>query len=232
MWWRITTVTGAGGRPGQVRLVLTGPSAVERQALGDLIGSDPGVTVVAELPSLREALHVAGVLSPDVVLAAVRFPDTDEVIASRAMRTDSRGTSMVFLTPYADFRTVAGLVMGAANGHVLRRLNVDELHEAIVLAGSGDAALDSRMGSGMLDWFAVRGLRRRELQGRRSPLTTGEARLLALITRGALDDEIAHRLGRSPGELREALTGLYTLVGDDPGFAVAGNQLAGLLASS
>jgi two-component system, NarL family, response regulator DevR len=224
-------VTGDAGQRRPVRLVLAGGSAVERHALGELVGSDPSVTVVGESPSLRETVPVAGGLSPNVVLADVRLPDVEEVMASRALRTAARDVSLLFLTPHADFRTVAGLVIGAANGHVPKHLDLEGLNDAIRRAGLGHAVLDARVVGGMLEWFAARGLRRPELQGRRSPLTTYEAHLLTLIARGALDDELSTRIGRSPSEVREMLATIYSTVGDDPGFAASGNQLAELLTS-
>ena len=66
-----------------LRILLVDDHEVVRLGLATLLEDTPGVTVVGEAGSAREALHACERLDPDLVILDIRLPDQTGVDVCR-----------------------------------------------------------------------------------------------------------------------------------------------------
>jgi DNA-binding NarL/FixJ family response regulator len=85
-----------GNRPVTVLTVDDHP--VFRRAERELLGATAGFEQVAEAASGRQALELAGLLHPDLVLVELRMPGMDGIETARRLAAASPGTVVVLVS--------------------------------------------------------------------------------------------------------------------------------------
>jgi two-component system chemotaxis response regulator CheB len=91
---------GAGRAP--VRVVVADDSALARQVLCELLGSDPEIEVVGVAQNGAEAVSLVERLRPDIVTMDLRMPGTDGLAATAEIMR--RVPTPVLLVTSSDFR--------------------------------------------------------------------------------------------------------------------------------
>lgn len=81
-----------------VTVLAVDDSAAFREAIVDVVGSTPGFELVGETDSGEEAVRLAGVLHPDMVLMDVRMEGTDGIEAAARIRSLDAPPLVVLLT--------------------------------------------------------------------------------------------------------------------------------------
>ena len=84
-----------------IRVLIAEDEPDVREALVDLVSSDPEMEVVGEASNAAEAADVAIRLRPDVALLDVKMPEGGGSQAARAIRAGSPQTLIVGLSAYA-----------------------------------------------------------------------------------------------------------------------------------
>lgn len=98
-----------------MRLLLVDAQPVIRHGLRMWLGLEPGLDIVGEAATGREAVRLVRALRPDVVLMAVELPEMDGVAATAAVRAATPRTQVIVLSLHADTPTRArALAAGAA----------------------------------------------------------------------------------------------------------------------
>jgi DNA-binding NarL/FixJ family response regulator len=131
------------------RLLIADDSFLVREALSELLGSDPRlevVAVVADVAGLEAAVERE---RPDVVLTDIRMPPTstnEGIEAAKRIRSEHPGVGVVVLSQYVEedyvFELLADGVAGM--GYLLKeRVNdLDELVRALHEVARGGSVLD------------------------------------------------------------------------------------------
>src|SRR5207244_7568582 len=101
------------------RLMVVDDNDGFRESLVALLVS-AGMEVVGEASSGREALEVAGDVSPDVVLMDVRMPHMDGVETTRRLKEGYPNLRVVALTAQEDDQTVREMLVAGASGYVTK----------------------------------------------------------------------------------------------------------------
>ena len=90
---------------------------------------------VVEATDGNEALRLAGIFKPDLIILDVMMPNRDGIATLRAFRNDTQfeDTPMIILTSKADAKTVALALRSQASDYILKDASVDEIKERLAL---------------------------------------------------------------------------------------------------
>ncbi|MEP7158891.1 MAG: response regulator transcription factor [Chloroflexota bacterium] len=104
--------TEPAGEP-QHRLLVVDDHEVVRQGLVAMLERRPGFRVVAEAGTAAEAVEMARLHKPDLVVMDVRLPDGSGIEACREIRAEMPETRVVMLTSYPDEEAVFSAIASA-----------------------------------------------------------------------------------------------------------------------
>jgi DNA-binding NarL/FixJ family response regulator len=173
-----------------IRVVVADDEALVRDGLAAIVGSDPGLEVVATTADGAEAVDAVQRLSPDVVLMDVRMPGTDGIAATRAIAA-MPGTRVLMLTTVELDDVVYDALRAGASGFLLKSVPRDQLWSGIRAVHAGDALLAPSITRRLIEAHLD--------QGTAQPpqlltVTDRQADVVRLVAHGLSNREIAARL--------------------------------------
>ncbi|MGH9028937.1 MAG: response regulator [Acidimicrobiales bacterium] len=174
-----------------MRVLIADDQRVVREGLATIVGAFDDVEVVGLAADGDEAVTLAGEHTPDIVLMDLRMPPLDGVEATRRIREKHPEMQVVVLTTYADDETVKSALSAGAAGYLTKDSARDDIKRALDAAAAGQAVLDPQVQSTLLRAALNRPARPATLP---DGLTEREAEVLALISDGLSNSEIAERI--------------------------------------
>src|SRR5438876_5865108 len=125
-----------------------------RAGLIELLTADPGIQVVGEAATGREAVALARRLAPDVVLMDVRMPDLDGIAATRELVGTVPEANVLILTTFEQDDYVFGALRAGASGFLLKRTRPEDLIAAVHTIADGDCLLSPSVTRRVIDRMA------------------------------------------------------------------------------
>ena len=182
-----------------IRVVLADDQALVRAGFRALLDAQDDVEVVGEAADGDEAVRLARLHRPDVVLMDIRMPGSDGLAGTRAITADERlaGVRVVVLTTFELDEYVFEAVRVGASGFLVKSTKPAELLQAVRAVAAGDALLSPSVTRRLIREFAARTRPAPDLPGL-DTLTDREREVMALVAEGLTNDEIAGRLIVSP----------------------------------
>lgn len=197
----------------QLRLVLADDSFLMREALTQLLSTDPDLEVVAVAADFDGARAAVLEHDPDVLVCDVRMPPTgtDEGIRlADDLRASHPDLGIVVLSQVTHLSYAVALVSAGARGRgYLLKDNVadrGQLVAAVHTVATGGTIIDSELMDALV---AVRS----RAGGRAGQLTERETQVLAGIASGASNRAIAAGLNLSPRAVEKHITGVFSKLG-------------------
>jgi two-component system response regulator DevR len=184
---------------------------VVRLGLRGLLERQPGWQVVAEAATADEAVSRALEYKPDVVVMDIRLAGSSGIDACRRIISQVPSTRVIMLTSYAEEELLFDAIAAGAAGYVLKQIGSDELVRAIETVGRGEALLDPGLTRRVL--AKVREAARKEAFAAFADLTEQELRVLALISEGKTNREIAEALYLGEGTVRNYVSNILGKLG-------------------
>ncbi|MBF6145736.1 response regulator transcription factor [Nocardia nova] len=201
-----------------LRVLVVDDQQVMREGLVALLGLVDEVRVVGAAGDGEQALRAVAETGPDVVLMDLRMPVLDGVEATRRIAADHPGTAVLVLTTYADDASIVSALRAGARGYLTKDAGRAELVAAIRAAAAGQSTFDATVSQRLVD--ALIGARGRPAPsapaaGTPNPdgLTAREAEVVALITRGLSNAEIAAHLFVSPATVKTHINNAFAKIG-------------------
>jgi DNA-binding NarL/FixJ family response regulator len=202
-----------GLRPGgatlprrRFRVVLADDQALIRTTFRTLIDSCDDTEVVGEACDGQEAVELARVHHPDIVLMDIRMPGTDGLAATTAICGDPAlaETRILVLTTFETDEYVARALHAGAGGFLGKDASVEELFAGIRTVAAGEALLSPAATRSVIAHFLnTHGLGAHLAPpGRLSYLTAREREVMALAAMGKSNAEIATACSISPLTIR------------------------------
>ena len=178
-----------------IEIVLADDQTLVRAGFRALLDAEDDVDVVGEAADGEEAVELAGMLTPDVVLMDVRMPKLDGLGATRAIAGDGRldGVRIVIVTTFELDEYVFGALRAGAAGFLLKDIEPADLVEAVRIVAAGEALLAPSVTNRVIAEFARRN-RDGAAAGRIAGLTDREREVLRLMAGGLSNAEIADAL--------------------------------------
>lgn len=189
-----------------VRVLLVDDHEVVRLGLASLLEDVPGLRLVGEAGSGREALQACERLDPELVILDIRLPDQSGVEVCRQISERWPHIKVIILTSYASDELIAETILAGATGYVRKQVGNQELLRAIEAVRRGEALLDPRTTQRVLQR-----MRRTEglvVANAFQHLSKRELDVLLQVSQGKSNREIAHILAISEKTVRNHISNL------------------------
>jgi DNA-binding NarL/FixJ family response regulator len=201
--------------PSVIRIVVAEDQAVVRRGAVLLLSMEPDMEVVGQACNGVEAVDLARLLHPDVVLMDLHMPLKGGVAATREITQALPGTQVLVLTTLDDDETVFEAVRAGAHAYLLKDAAEDELLETIRALRRGESRLTPQIARKVMDQFS----RLAQARGAEPPATSGpqsrpdaafaaealndkEQKILELIAEGRSNRQIAQTLYLAEGTIK------------------------------
>lgn len=115
----------------RARLLLADDLPLFRRAIATLIDEQDDMEVVGQANNGVEAVELAQVLRPDIILLDVEMPVMDGVTAAARLREVVPEAKVLMLTVVDDDETLFGAIRVGAHGYLLKDLHPDDLFAMI-----------------------------------------------------------------------------------------------------
>ena len=176
-----------------IRVLLADDHALMREGLRALLATAPGVEVVGEVSTGREAEMQALQLNPDVVLMDVAMPDLNGIEAARAIHLKCPAIRIVMLSMHATAEYVYRAFEAGASGYLLKEVAVEEVIAAVRTVHVGGRYLSPALAASVPDPAASG-----HLKSPVDSLSKRERQVLQLVVEGKTSSEIARMICLSP----------------------------------
>jgi DNA-binding NarL/FixJ family response regulator len=183
-----------------LRILLVDDHEVVRVGVRALIERQPGMEVIGEAGTAREAVALVQQLVPDVVLLDVRLPGSSGLDACRQIKALRPDTRVIILTSFPDDQVLFDAIASGADGYVLKQIGSDDLIRALERVGRGESLLDPSVTDRV--FAKMREVRRQERAHAFADLSGQEMQILAYIAEGKTNRQIGDAVHLSEKTVR------------------------------
>ena len=136
-----------------IRIVIAEDQALVRRGAALLLSMEPDMEVVGQACNGVEAVELAQLLHPDVVLMDLHMPLKGGVVATREITRALPQTQVLVLTTLDDDETVFEAVRAGAQAYLLKDAAENELLETIRALKRGESRLTPQIARKVMDQF-------------------------------------------------------------------------------
>ena len=184
----------SAARPGSsIRVLLAEDQTMLRGALAALLDLEPDITVIAQAANGREALKLARLHTPDVVITDIEMPGRTGLELADDLKHSTPSPHVIILTTFARAGYLRRALDAGARGYMLKDRPASELAEAVRRVHAGLRAIDPALAAEA--WSADE-----------DPLSDRERQILSRAGEGRSSAEIATELRLSEGTVRNYLS--------------------------
>jgi two-component system response regulator DevR len=191
-----------------LRIILVDDHEIVRLGLRTLLSRYPHFDVVGEARDAQEALDMTARHQPDIVVMDIRLPGKNGIEATRDILELRPETKVIMLTSHADDDVLFEAISAGASGYVLKQIGSDDLVRALETVGRGESMVDPTLTQKLFQ--RVRESARKAEDEYFAALTEQELNILALITEGLTNREIAERVFLSEKTVRNYVSSILS----------------------
>jgi DNA-binding NarL/FixJ family response regulator len=197
-----------------MRVLLVDDHALVRSAIRQALEA-PDIHVVGEAASAEEALSMATLLRPDLLLLDIDLPGLSGIDAVRELAPRLPDTRIVMLTVSTDRRDLLAAVRLGAFGYLTKDLSGDALLRAVRGIRRGDLPMSRSHAATVVESLArtARGRSSSDDDDLAGVLSVREAEVLRFLADGLTDREIAAALAISPRTVESHVSSLLGKLG-------------------
>ena len=122
-----------------IRILLVDDHQVVREGLQHMLEQEEDMEVVGQGESSEEALFMADVFSPNIVLMDIKMPGVDGIELTRQVKQKHPSCNVIMLTLYNQYLNQA--MQAGAAGYLLKDIKCAELTEAIRRVHRGEVVI-------------------------------------------------------------------------------------------
>jgi two-component system, NarL family, response regulator NreC len=177
----------------QVRIMIADDHPLVRGGLRGLLERDGEFQVVAEAADGYEAIDLAVLHKPDVILLDVGMPRLSGPDAAQSISQKLPAVRIVMLSMHSDESYVLRALKAGARGYLLKASPEADVIAAIRAVSSGNAYFSPSITKLLVEEYVVEA-RRRGVEDTYELLSTREKEILRLLVSGKTNREIAELL--------------------------------------
>ncbi len=167
----------------KISVLLVDDHNLVRRGFRRMLEDEPDIDVVGEAADGKEAIRLAKLLRPQVIVMDCAMPRMNGLVATRRILADSSTCAILMLSMHSEDTLVRQSLDAGARGYVLKNAMDLELAAAIRRVAAGETVLEPGLA------------RAASLKGERpAGLTARELEILQLIVDGKSNKEIAGAL--------------------------------------
>jgi len=203
----------------KIRILIADDQEIVRQGLAIILDNQDDMSVVGQARDGEEAIAMARMLQPDVILMDIKMPRTNGIQATRAITSERPNAQIIILTTYDSDDWVFDGVRAGAQAYLLKDASPEELTQAIRGVHRGESQLDPTIARKVMDEFRrlsgntvspfVQNPSGKDMSSSREgsgepveALTEREMDVLNLIAQGLSNKDIAGTLFLSEGTVK------------------------------
>jgi DNA-binding NarL/FixJ family response regulator len=188
------------------KVLLADDHTMFREGLARLLATYGGLEVVGETANGEEAIALAQMTRPDVVIMQVQMPFEKAQEALRRMREVTPTPKVVIVTMFEDPRMMRELLKLGASAYVLKSSSSRQL------IGAVRAAVFDPLSNNVVVGMPLEALEEAQ-EGSGGVLTARQLEILLLAARGLSSREMAARLHIAQGTVSRHLSDVYKKMG-------------------
>lgn len=186
---------------GTLRILIADDHPVVRQGLAALIDRQPGMQIVAEAGTGREAVEAYAATRPDVALIDLRMPDTDGAEAIGLIRAAFPAARLIVLTTYDTEEDIYRGLRAGAMAYLLKDAPPHDLLSTIRAVANGQKHIPPQVAAKLAERMLT------------PELTERERDVLRELVAGRSNREIGAALAISEGTVRTHVQSILSKLG-------------------
>lgn len=192
-----------------LEIMIVDDQSLFREGLRTLLSVQPDFKVVGEASNGEEAVRIAILHRPDVILMDLRMPVMDGVTATHRLHEVLPKSKVLVLTTFDDDELVFDGLRAGAVGYLLKDVSSEKLFEAIRAASRGEYFLQPSITAKVMAEFSrLSRLAPVTTVNLEEPLSPRELEILRMVATGASNREIAEILVIAEGTVKNHLTNI------------------------
>ena len=203
--------------PKKIKVVIADDHPIVRDGLKKLLSLEEDIDVVGAVSDGRELIEKIDQLQPDVILLDLRMPNLDGLGAMQTLQHTNSKARVIILTASEDKNEFVQAMKLGCSGIVLKQTASDLIVKSIRKVYAGEIWLDSHTTAAVMRQFAAPV--ESSLSGpagksrERSPLSTREREIVALVAQGYKNKEMAEKMFISEQTVKNHLHNIFDKLG-------------------
>ncbi len=176
--------------PQAIRILTVDDHDIVRKGIAAILSTEPGMELVGEANTGKDAVRLHRQYRPDVTLMDLRLPDQSGIEATRAIRREFPDAKILVLTSYDGDQDIYRALEAGVRGYLLKEMVHTEVLHAIRIVYSGKRFIPQEVSQQLNGFFPE------------VALTPREVEVLSLVARGFGNKEVGDVLGTAPGTIK------------------------------
>ncbi|MFJ3090797.1 MULTISPECIES: response regulator transcription factor [unclassified Streptomyces] len=190
--------------PESVRILVADDHTLLREALCDLLRSEPGFEIVAQAGNGEDAIRLAAAHRPDVVLLDIEMPRNDPPATVRRLLQGDPGLRIIVLSMYDGQQLVQELLHLGISGYLHKSTGRETLISAVRSREGGEL----RTVTVSVSPDSLRAPQ--PVPDSAGGLSDREAEVLTLVAQAMSNRQIAVKLGIAEGTIKRHMRNIFT----------------------
>ena len=201
-----------------IRVAIADDHPIVRDGIRKLLMLEDDVEVVGEAGDGREILQLIQEKDPDVLLLDLRMPNMDGLAVMQTLQNANMRTKVIVLTASEDKSEFVQAMKLGCSGIVLKQTQPDLIVKSIRKVYAGEIWLDSHTTAAVMRQFAspadiANGIAAAGKTRERSPLSQREREIVALVSQGYKNKEMAEKMFISEQTVKNHLHNIFDKLG-------------------
>ena len=185
----------------KIKILIADDHAVVRLGLAALFSTQKDMEVVAKAKNGEEAVELAVRTNPDVVVMDFVMPRMDGAAAMAKMKELVPSAKVVMLTSFGSYEGVARAIRAGAAGAITKTTEDEQIVPIIRRVAAGETVVSPEIRKLLAESPAI------------PELSPRQAQILAELTRGLSNPDIAKMLDTTPENVRDHLKTVFAKIG-------------------
>ncbi|HEX3661404.1 MAG TPA: response regulator transcription factor [Acidobacteriaceae bacterium] len=153
-----------GNARSQIRVLCVDDHPLVREGIGSVICNEPGMLLIAEASSGREAIEAFRLHRPDITLMDLRLPDINGIDAMIAIRTEFPNARVIILTTFEGDAEIQRALQAGAQGYMLKSVARKQLLDVIRKVHGGKMHIPPEVAMYLAEHMGEESLSKREVE--------------------------------------------------------------------